>query len=81
MFLLVVGIGLAIALGLRERTPHSTYVDMPVLSGGLFGLMLGQLCIITLGVLVITSEYGTGMIRTTMTACPQRGRGCSPPSR
>ncbi len=30
--------------------------------------------IITLGVLVITSEYGTGMIRTTMTACPSRNR-------
>ena len=29
---------------------------------------------ITLGVLTIASEYGTGMIRTTLTACPSRGR-------
>ena len=29
---------------------------------------------ITLGVLVISSEYGTGMIRTTLTACPSRSR-------
>jgi ABC-type transport system involved in multi-copper enzyme maturation permease subunit len=32
------------------------------------------MCIITLGVLTTASEYGTGMIRTTMVACPSRGR-------
>ncbi|MGP3986519.1 ABC transporter permease subunit [Streptomyces sp. 3N207] len=70
MFGLVVGIGLLTAMGLSGET----YTGMPLLSSGLFGLMLGQICVITLGVLVITSEYGTGMIRTTLTACPQRGR-------
>ncbi|MET8680159.1 ABC transporter permease subunit [Streptomyces sp. NPDC004647] len=69
MFLLVVGIGLLTGVGLQgaEQT-------VPLLSGGFFGLILGQICIITLGVLVVTSEYGTGMIRTTLTACPSRGR-------
>ncbi|WP_216093828.1 ABC transporter permease, partial [Streptomyces abyssalis] len=70
MFVLVVGIGLLTALGLQGNE----FVGMPLLAPGLFGLMLGQICIITLGVLVVTSEYGTGMIRTTMTACPRRGR-------
>ncbi|MBO8195423.1 ABC transporter permease subunit [Streptomyces oryzae] len=70
MFALVVGIGLLTALGMSGQD----YTGMPLLSGGLFGLMLGQICVITLGVLVISSEYGTGMIRTTLTACPQRGR-------
>lgn len=70
MFVLVVGIGLLSAVGRSGETS----VSMPMLSSGLFGLMLGQICIMTLGVLVITSEYGTGMIRTTLTACPQRGR-------
>ncbi|GAA2071106.1 ABC transporter permease subunit [Streptomyces albiaxialis] len=70
MFVLTLGIGLATAAGLSTQD----YTGMPLLSSGLFGLMLGQLCVITLGVLVITSEYGTGMIRTTLTACPQRGR-------
>ncbi len=70
MFLLVIGIGTATAAGLSG----TGYAELPLLSGGLFGLMLGQICIVTLGVLVITSEYGTGMIRTTMTACPARGR-------
>jgi hypothetical protein len=69
MFALVVGIGALISMGIS-----GDFTGMPLLAPGLFGLMLGQICIITLGVLVITSEYGTGMIRTTMTACPARGR-------
>src|SRR6185503_4671526 len=41
---------------------------------GFFGLLLGSMCVITLGVLTTASEYGTGMIRTTMVACPTRSR-------
>lgn len=41
---------------------------------GFFGALLGSICVITLGVLTIASEYGTGMIRTTLTACPSRSR-------
>ncbi len=37
------------------------------------GLFLAQLAIGVLGVLVLTSEYSSGMIRTTFTAVPQRG--------
>jgi ABC-2 type transport system permease protein len=33
---------------------------------------LGQLIIVVLGALVITSEYSTGMIRTSLTAMPRR---------
>jgi ABC-2 type transport system permease protein len=39
----------------------------------LFGLLFGQLIIIVLGALAITSEYSTGMIRTSLTAMPRRG--------
>ncbi|GAA1582878.1 ABC transporter permease [Kribbella sancticallisti] len=35
---------------------------------------LSQLCISVLGILVITSEYATGMIRTSLAAMPRRGR-------
>jgi ABC-2 type transport system permease protein len=70
MFLLVVGINLLVLIPISSD--HDT--SIPVLAPGLFGLMLGQMAILTLGVLVITSEYGTGMIRTTFTACPQRSR-------
>jgi ABC-type transport system involved in multi-copper enzyme maturation permease subunit len=39
----------------------------------MFGLLFGQLVIIVLGALAITSEYSTGMIRTSLTAMPRRG--------
>ena len=38
----------------------------------LSGIYLAQVAVGTLGVLVISSEYGTGMIRATMAAVPQR---------
>ncbi len=38
-----------------------------------FGISLGQLALIVFGVLVIASEYSTGMIRTSLAAVPQRG--------
>lgn len=40
----------------------------------LAGLHLSQIAIGVLGALVITSEYGTGMIRATLAAVPQRRR-------
>jgi ABC-2 type transport system permease protein len=39
----------------------------------LFGLLVGQLVIAVLGALTITSEYSTGMIRTSLTTMPRRG--------
>ena len=39
----------------------------------MFGLILGQLVIAVLGTLTITSEYSTGMIRTSLTVMPRRG--------
>jgi ABC-2 type transport system permease protein len=41
-------------------------------SASLTGGILGQFAIAVLGVLVISSEYGSGMIRTTFSAVPQR---------
>lgn len=71
--LLVVGIGLLTALVIVNSSSELSRADNP-LSLGFFGLLLGSICVITLGVLTTSSEYGTGMIRTTMTACPSRGR-------
>jgi ABC-2 type transport system permease protein len=42
-------------------------------SVSLFGLLIGQLIIVVLGSLTITSEYSTGMIRTSLTSMPRRG--------
>lgn len=72
MLALVIGVNLLVLWAVTASSSGGG--EMPVLSPGLFGVMLGELAVITLGVLVITSEYGTGMIRTTFTACPQRAR-------
>ena len=72
MILLMLGIGLgvgAIVSASEVSTEGETALGL-----GFFGVLLGSICVITLGVLTIASEYGTGMIRTTLTACPSRAR-------
>ncbi|MFF8287752.1 ABC transporter permease [Streptomyces sp. NPDC016309] len=72
MILLMVGVGLLAIVAI-----NATDADMgeePVLALGFNGVLLGSICVVTLGVLTISSEYGTGMIRTTLTACPSRSR-------
>ena len=39
-----------------------------------WGLIFSQLTALALGTLVVTAEYGTGMIRATVSAVPRRGR-------
>lgn len=67
--LLVVGVLTAFGVSRSGRAAGEE-----VLSLGFFGVLLGSICVITLGVLTIASEFGTGMIRTTLTACPSRSR-------
>ncbi|MFG3047758.1 ABC transporter permease [Streptomyces sp. NPDC048241] len=69
--LLVVGIGLLAAVAVRGAGELDGQNPLTL---GFFGLLLGMMCVMTLGVLTTASEYGTGMIRTTMTACPSRAR-------
>nr|WP_146057122.1 MULTISPECIES: ABC transporter permease subunit [unclassified Streptomyces] len=47
---------------------------MPPTVPGLIGIILGHIALLTFGVLVTSTEYTTGMIRTTLTAAPRRGR-------
>ncbi|MET9884341.1 ABC transporter permease [Streptomyces sp. NPDC006430] len=70
LVLLVAGIGLFAV----SETRSSDYQDVPLTAPALFGLLVGQVPVMVLGVLTITSEYGTGLIRTTLTAAPDRGR-------
>lgn len=49
-------------LGVEDSAPSS----------GLQGYILAQMLVAVLGVLVVTSEYGTGLIRSTMVAVPRR---------
>ncbi|HJX88797.1 MAG TPA: ABC transporter permease, partial [Gemmatimonadales bacterium] len=72
MIVLLLGIGLLAAVAVNLSSADIS--DTPVLGLGFFGVLLGSICVITLGVLTIASEYGTGMMRTTLTACPSRAR-------
>ncbi len=61
---------LAIFLPGQLSTHDKASIDSTRVSLG--GLHLSQIAIGVLGVLVITSEYGTGMIRASLAAVPQR---------
>ncbi|MFC9703925.1 ABC transporter permease [Streptomyces sp. NPDC056943] len=72
MTLLMLGIGLGVAaIASASNAPMG---EESALGFGFFGMLPASICVITLGVLTIASEYGTGMIRTTLTACPSRSR-------
>ncbi|MFJ8662547.1 ABC transporter permease [Streptomyces sp. NPDC093795] len=70
LLMLVIGLGVA-AIASASEAPMG---DESALGFGFFGMLPASICVITLGVLTIASEYGTGMIRTTLTACPSRAR-------
>lgn len=53
-----------------HRHPGDKTIDAVLTS--LNGIYLAQIAVGTLGVLLISSEYGTGMIRATFAAVPQR---------
>ncbi|WP_371676633.1 ABC transporter permease [Streptomyces sp. NBC_01276] len=67
---LVVGIGMLAVL----QTDSGDYASIPFVAPAVFGMIVGQLAVIVLGVLTVSSEYGTGLIRTTFTAAPDRLR-------
>src|SRR3712207_1055451 len=48
-------------------------VGEPVGAFVTWGMMFAQVTAVVLGALVVTSEYGTGMIRATLAATPRRG--------
>lgn len=49
-------------------------VGEPVGAFVTWGMMFAQICAVVLGSLVVTGEYGTGMIRATLAATPRRGQ-------
>jgi ABC-2 type transport system permease protein len=70
LVVVTVGFGALASYG-ATRGPHGPLFDATQRSLG--GLYISQLVIGVLGVLVISSEYSTGMIRTTLTTMPRRG--------
>src|SRR6516165_2409547 len=76
MFIVSVGIaaiaGVGIASNLHNNPWNKAGTDATQASLIAF-FELGQLIIAVLGALTITSEYSTGMLRTSLTAMPRRG--------
>ncbi|WP_190130562.1 ABC transporter permease subunit [Streptomyces mashuensis] len=71
-----VGVG-ALISGLSAREYKNLSVESKIKFDPTFtsfaGMGLGQLALIVFGVLVVSNEYSTGMIRTSLAAVPQRG--------
>lgn len=74
MLLVVIGIGTLMILVADSKLSEQDLTDVTPLNLGFTGVLLGIIPVLTLGVLTISSEYGTGLIRTTLTACPSRTR-------
>ncbi|MET9801222.1 ABC transporter permease subunit [Streptomyces sp. NPDC006368] len=74
---LVVTVALGAALSALVK---ATFDDMPAMERATFdptvvsfsGMLLGQLAMVVFGVLVVGTEYSTGMIRTSLAAVPRR---------
>jgi ABC-2 type transport system permease protein len=63
---------LAATYGFGGQTPPAELHNAIIVQASTFGLYIGQLVVAVLGVLVVSGEYTTGMIRSTLTAVPKR---------
>jgi ABC-2 type transport system permease protein len=73
--LVVIGIGGTVLLCALNAewlaSPEANEAPGSFITGG---IGFAQICAIVLGTLIVTGEYGTGMIRSTLAATPTRGR-------
>ena len=71
--ILVVGFGIGYSLLRVARPPHGAAVaSFDPAAVSLSGVQLAQIAVGVLGVLLVSSEYATGLIRTTFAAVPRR---------
>ena len=76
--LVIFSVGIAAIFGFGQASNihnnpwNKAGTDATQLSLGFF-FYIGQLIIAVIGAMIITSEYSTGMIRTSLTAIPRRG--------
>ena len=68
-----VGIGALACAGTASHPQGVSPTNFDATQQSLAGLYVGQLVIAALGALTITSEYSTGMIRTSLSVQPRRG--------
>jgi ABC-2 type transport system permease protein len=73
LVVVTIGIGALACVGAVSRGSDVRGPGFDATQRSLAGLILGQLIITVLGALTVTSEYSTGMIRTSLTVQPRRG--------
>lgn len=78
-YAIVVLVSIALALLMSSTISMENMGPIPpevqptiVLQASTFGVFFGQLVVSVLGVLIISGEYSTGMIRSTLSAVPRR---------
>ena len=72
--ILIAGFGILYSLVRETRPPHGAAAIASFDPAGvsLSGVQLAQIAVGVLGVLLVTSEYASGLIRTTLAAVPRR---------
>jgi ABC-2 type transport system permease protein len=73
LVVVTVGIGAIACYGTASHAAQVDRASFDATQLSLGGLYVGQLVIAVLGALTITSEYSTGMIRTSLAVQPRRG--------
>lgn len=72
-FALSVSIGMAFSALLKSLSDEDRGGPLDPTFASFSGMGFGQLAMVAFGVLVVSSEYSTGMIRASLGAVPQRG--------
>lgn len=72
-FALTISIGMALSALLKNLSDEDRGGPLDPTFTSFSGMSMGQLAMVTFGVLVVSSEYSTGMIRASLGAVPQRG--------
>jgi ABC-type transport system involved in multi-copper enzyme maturation permease subunit len=73
LIVVCIGIGALASAGTAAHPNGISRASFDATQQSLAGLYVGQLVIAALGALTITSEYSTGMIRTSLAVQPRRG--------
>jgi ABC-type transport system involved in multi-copper enzyme maturation permease subunit len=68
-----IGISTLFAWGQSGHTDRGDLATFDPVRNALFGIVFGQLVIVVIGAMTLSSEYSTGMIRTSLTSMPRRG--------
>ncbi|NUP47917.1 MAG: ABC transporter permease subunit [Catenulispora sp.] len=71
--IVTIGISTLFAWGQSGHTSQEDLADFDPVRYSMFGIIFGQLVIVVIGAMTLSSEYTTGMIRTSLTSMPRRG--------